>query len=93
MHKPLDGVKVLDMTRVLAGPYCTMMLGDMGAEVLKIEAPGGDALLDLGPRGPADDPVYYNAVNGSKRVLRLDLGARVDEGLERLSNAYRRSGR
>ena len=52
MREWLQGVRVLDLSRYLPGPLATLMLADMGAEVLKIEAPGGDEVLALGPRGP-----------------------------------------
>jgi crotonobetainyl-CoA:carnitine CoA-transferase CaiB-like acyl-CoA transferase len=70
---PLDGVKVIDLTRVLAGPYCTMMLGDMGADVLKIEEPRhGDDTRGWAPfvHGWSS---YYLGVNRSKKSVALDL--------------------
>jgi len=74
MHKPLDGVKVLDMTRVLAGPYCTMMLGDMGATVIKIEQPGkGDDSRHFGPPYIAGESAYYLGLNRNKRSITLDF--------------------
>ena len=81
---PLDGLKVIDLTRVLAGPFCAMLLGDMGADVIKIEEPreGDDARM-WGPFvGPENAwSAYFLGVNRSKRSLTLDLksleGARV----------------
>src|SRR6478752_3763656 len=77
---PLAGFRVIDCSTVLAGPYCTMLLGDLGAEVIKIEPPEGDSTRGWGPPwvGPddADDDrtaAYYLAVNRNKRGLRLDL--------------------
>ena len=70
---PLDGVRVIDLTRVVAGPYCTMMLGDMGAEVLKIEEPQhGD---DSRGWGPFIDgwSSFFLALNRSKKSVALDL--------------------
>jgi crotonobetainyl-CoA:carnitine CoA-transferase CaiB-like acyl-CoA transferase len=70
---PLDGVRILDLTRVVAGPYCTMMLGDMGAEVLKIEEPEhGDDTRGWGPfiNGQGS---FYLALNRSKKSVALDL--------------------
>jgi formyl-CoA transferase len=71
---PLDGVRVLDLSRVLAGPYCTMMLGDLGADVVKVELPGlGDDTRRWGPPFKGGESAYYLAVNRNKRSLTLNL--------------------
>ncbi len=77
---PLAGIRVIDCSTVLAGPYCTMLLGDLGAEVIKVEPPEGDATRGWGPpwvepRDPTGPrtAAYYLAVNRNKRGLRLDL--------------------
>ncbi|MGE3908454.1 MAG: CaiB/BaiF CoA transferase family protein [Chloroflexota bacterium] len=76
MPGPLDGIRVLDLTRALAGPYCTLMLGDMGADVVKIEMPGaGDETRGWG--SPADfingESTYFMSVNRNKRSVTLNL--------------------
>src|ERR671921_2443256 len=71
---PLAGVKVVDLTRVMVGPYCTMMLGDLGADVVKIEIPGpGDDTRHWGPPFVDTESVYYLSVNSNKRSIALDL--------------------
>ena len=71
---PLAGVKVVDLTRVMVGPYCTMMLGDLGADVVKIEIPGrGDDTRHWGPPFVDTESVYYLSVNRNKRSIALDL--------------------
>ena len=65
---PLEGIKVLDLSRVLAGPYCTMMLGDLGAEVIKVERPhAGDDTRHWGPPFVAGESAYYLCVNRNKK--------------------------
>lgn len=72
--RPLDNIKVLDLTRVVAGPYCTMILGDMGAEVIKIEHPdSGDESRGFAPPYQGDQAAYYLSVNRNKKSLTLDL--------------------
>ena len=74
MTKPLDGIKVLDLTRVLAGPYCTMLLADMGANVVKVERPGaGDDTRAYGPPFVNGESAYFMSVNRNKRSLTLNL--------------------
>ena len=77
----LDDIRVLDLTQVLAGPYCTMLLADMGADVVKIERPGGDLIRPNPPfaEDPEAEPYggYFQSVNRGKRSIALDLG---DEG-------------
>ncbi|MBY4213350.1 CoA transferase [Rhodococcus fascians] len=75
MSGPLDGIVVADFSRVLAGPYATMMLGDLGAEVVKIERPGvGDDTRSWGPPFDAEgNATYFNSVNRNKTSLALDL--------------------
>ena len=72
--RPLESLKVLDLTRIVAGPYCTMILGDMGADVIKIEHPeGGDDSRGFAPPYQGDQAAYYLSVNRNKRSLTLDL--------------------
>jgi crotonobetainyl-CoA:carnitine CoA-transferase CaiB-like acyl-CoA transferase len=80
---PLDGLKVLDLTRVLAGPLCTMMLGDLGARVLKIERPGtGDETRGWGPPFDADgESAYFLSINRNKLSAALDLDTERDRDL------------
>ncbi|OLB75235.1 MAG: formyl-CoA transferase [Alphaproteobacteria bacterium 13_2_20CM_2_64_7] len=71
---PLAGIRVLDLTRILAGPLCTMMLGDMGADVIKVEPPEtGDDTRAWGPPFLAGDAVYFLGVNRNKRSLTLNM--------------------
>ena len=79
---PLQGVKIIDMTSVLMGPYATQMLGDYGADVIKIESPDGDVTRLIGPmRNPGMGPVFLNT-NRSKRSLCINL--KTDAGREAL---------
>jgi crotonobetainyl-CoA:carnitine CoA-transferase CaiB-like acyl-CoA transferase len=71
---PLAGIRVLDLTRVLAGPYCTMYLGDLGAEVVKVEQPGvGDDTRGWGPPFSGGESAYFLCVNRNKKSLTIDL--------------------
>jgi len=71
---PLDGVKVLDLTRVLAGPYCTMFLGDLGAEIVKIEQPEvGDDTRGWGPPFAGGESAYFLCVNRNKKSITINL--------------------
>ena len=71
-------MRVLDFSRVLAGPYCTMVLADLGAEVIKVERPGaGDETRGWGPPFAGEEAGYFLAVNRGKRSLALDLGDRT----------------
>ena len=73
---PLAGVRVLDLSRVLAGPYCCMVLADLGADVLKVERPGaGDDTRRWGPPFHGDDAAYFFSVNRDRRSVALDLGS------------------
>ncbi len=69
----LEGLRVLDLSRVLAGPFCCMMLGDHGAEVIKVEPPGGDETRNYGPPFVRGQSTYYLAINRNKRGMVLDL--------------------
>ncbi|KZS65692.1 carnitine dehydratase [Mycobacterium kansasii] len=71
--QPLSSLLVADFSRVLAGPFCTMTLGDLGAEIVKIEPPGGDDTRAWGPPFVADQSAYYLSVNRNKRSIVLDL--------------------
>jgi succinate---hydroxymethylglutarate CoA-transferase len=71
---PMTGTRVLDLTRILAGPLCTMMLGDMGAEIVKVEPPGtGDDTRGWGPPFAAGEAAYFLGVNRNKRSITLNM--------------------
>jgi succinate---hydroxymethylglutarate CoA-transferase len=77
----LAGVRVLDLTRVLAGPLCAMMLGDMGADVIKVEPPGGDDTRGWGPPFAAGESAYFVSANRNKRSITLNLAAPAGQKL------------
>jgi crotonobetainyl-CoA:carnitine CoA-transferase CaiB-like acyl-CoA transferase len=86
---PLAGIRVVDCSTVLAGPYCTMLLGDLGADVVKVEPPEGDATRGWGPPWVGDETsgtrtaAYYLAINRNKRSIRLDLRSEEGRGVLR----------
>ncbi len=81
---PLDGILVADFSRVLAGPLAAMLLGDLGADVIKVERPdGGDDTRHWGPPYRGDEATYYLGLNRNKRSLALDLGDPGDVELAR----------
>jgi formyl-CoA transferase len=70
---PLAGTRVLDLSHALAGPYCTMLLGDLGADIIKVEPPGGDQSRQWGPPFINGESSYFLSVNRNKRSVVLDL--------------------
>src|SRR5467141_1029731 len=92
-EKPLEGVRVLDLSRVLAGPFCAQLLADLGADVVKVERPPlGDDTRQWGPPFLPDDgpSAYYVSCNRGKRSLAIDLasgdGRRVLDDLIRTAD-------
>ena len=79
VSSPLEGVKVLDLTRALSGPFCTMILGDLGADVIKVEPIDGDMMRQWGPFDRTES-VYYLTGNRNKRAIAIDF--RSAEGIE-----------
>jgi crotonobetainyl-CoA:carnitine CoA-transferase CaiB-like acyl-CoA transferase len=88
--RPLEGIRVVDLSRVLAGPYCTMTLADLGADVVKVERPGeGDETRAWGPPYDGGEATYFLAVNRGKRSVALDL--KDPEGLAAVRALVRRA--
>lgn len=90
MVSALSHIKILDLSRVLAGPYCTMILGDLGAEVLKVEAPGGsDETRKWGPPFQNGVSAYYLSANRNKKSITVDL--KTEEGIELIKELIKES--
>ena len=90
MAGPLEGIRIVDLTRILAGPYCTMMLGDMGAEIIKVENPdGGDDTRSWGPPFLNGVSTYFISINRNKKSLTLNL--KDERGKELLRDLIRKS--
>jgi len=81
---PLDGITVIDLTRILAGPFATMLLADLGADVIKVEPPLGDDSRAWGPPFAAGESAYYLGVNRNKRGVQLDLAREDDRAALRM---------
>lgn len=85
MSGALDNIRILDLSRVLAGPYCTMILGDLGAEVIKVEAPGGsDETRKWGPPFKNGVSAYYLSTNRNKKAITVDL--KSEAGIETIKS-------
>lgn len=80
---PLANLKIVDLTQFLSGPYCTQILGDLGAEVIKVEAPQGDLAREIPPHFAGGDSLYFHAVNRNKKSVVVDLKSPVGAGLLR----------
>ncbi len=89
-HMPLESIKVLDFSRVLAGPYCTMLLGDMGAEIIKVEQPGkGDDSRSFGPPFINGESVYFCSFNRNKKSITVNL--KTEKGHEIIKELIKKS--
>src|SRR4029079_9904939 len=77
----LDGVRVLDLTRILAGPLCGMMLGDLGADVIKVEPPNGDSTLTGGAPFVEGEATYFLGLNRNKRSLALNMAVKPGQAV------------
>ena len=77
----LAGIKVIDLTRVLSGPYATQILADHGAEVIKVEPPTGDEVRDWGPPFHEGDASYFIGLNRNKRSIGIDLGQKEGQDI------------
>ena len=75
----LAGRRVLDLSQYLPGPFASLMLADLGADVVKVEPPAGDPMRDFGPAGPGGPSLWYQTLNGGKTVVRLDLKDAEDQ--------------
>ena len=82
-RKPLTGIKVLDFTRLFAGPFCTMLLGDLGADVAKVEAPEGDPIRHQGPPFYKDHSFSFLAANRNKRSIVIEMKSPDGKSLAR----------
>src|SRR6478735_3093660 len=71
----MSGLRMIDLTRVLGGPYCTQILADHGADVIKVEPPAGDEVRDWGPPFHDEDAAYFVGINRNKRSIGLDLAS------------------
>src|SRR5436305_13272461 len=71
----MNGLRVIDLTRVLGGPYCTQILADHCADVVKVEPPAGDEVRDWSPRFHDEDAAYFVGINRNKRPIGLDLAS------------------
>src|SRR5215210_2256133 len=71
----MTGLRVIDLTRVLGGPYCTQILADHGADVIKVEPPTGDEVRDWGPPFHGEDAAYFVGINRNKRSIGIDLAS------------------
>ncbi|GAB3042695.1 CaiB/BaiF CoA transferase family protein [Virgibacillus ainsalahensis] len=90
MAGALENIKVLDLSRVLAGPYCTMILGDLGAEIIKVEAPGGsDETRKWGPPFQNDVSAYYLCANRNKKSITVDL--KSNDGINTIKQLVKES--
>ncbi|WP_028963645.1 CaiB/BaiF CoA transferase family protein [Sulfobacillus thermosulfidooxidans] len=85
--KPFEGLRIIDLTRILSGPYCTMYFADLGAEVIKIEPPQGDDTRHWGPPFIDSESTYFLSINRNKRSVMLDL--RTDTDRTRLCELIR----
>ena len=81
MNGPLSGIRIVEVGHMLAGPYCGLMLANMGAEVIKIESPEGDIGRTVSPHFVGPHNVYFASLNHSKKSVVLDLGTAEGQSL------------
>lgn len=90
MAGPLEGVRVLDLSRIMAGPFCSMILGDLGAEIIKVERPGlGDDTRAWGPPFIAGESTYYLSINRNKKSITINM--KSQKGIEIIKGIAKQS--